>query len=99
MFCILTNLDALVISDTGKAYTLNVRNGVLAVIKDTLPQKPDMSLTLNSYTYKSIVNGTHKVVDAVRAGKVKFEGNIKDLENFVAMFDPLFVYKKEAKPQ
>jgi hypothetical protein len=47
---------------------------------------------------KSIVNGTQKVVDALKAGNVKFEGNIQDLENFVALFDSLFVYKDEAKP-
>jgi hypothetical protein len=30
-------------------------------------------------------------VDAVEAGKVKLVGNEADLENFVAMFDPLVV--------
>jgi alkyl sulfatase BDS1-like metallo-beta-lactamase superfamily hydrolase len=48
---------------------------------------------------KSIVNGTQKVVDAVKSGKVKFIGDIKELENFVGMFDPLFVYAEEAKPE
>ena len=56
-----------------------------------------MSLTLDTNTYKSIVNGTQKVVDAVNAGNVKFEGNIQDLENFVAIFDPLFLYQETTK--
>ncbi len=57
-----------------------------------------MSLSLDLETYKSLVNGSQKVVDVVKAGKAKFEGNIKDLEKFVAIFDPLFVYKEEARP-
>ena len=38
------------------------------------------------------------IVDVVKAGKAKFEGNIKDLEKFGAIFDRLFVYKEEARP-
>jgi alkyl sulfatase BDS1-like metallo-beta-lactamase superfamily hydrolase len=68
------------ISDIGKI-------GVLAVMKDTIPQKPDMSLSLDLETYKSIINSTQKVVDVVKAGKAKFEGNINDLEKFIAVFE------------
>lgn len=84
-------------TDASKGYTLHVRNNVLAVT-DTLPHNPDISLTLDLDTYKSIVNGTQKVVDAVKAGKVKLVGDEKDLENFVAMFDPLFVNASVGKP-
>jgi alkyl sulfatase BDS1-like metallo-beta-lactamase superfamily hydrolase len=75
------------ISDIGKNYILHIRNGVLAVMKDTIPQKPDMSLSLDLETYKSIINSTQKVVDVVKAGKAKFEGNINDLEKFIAVFE------------
>jgi hypothetical protein len=39
-------------------------------------------------TYKSIVNGTQTVVDAVNGENMKFTRNIRGLEDFVAMFDP-----------
>jgi alkyl sulfatase BDS1-like metallo-beta-lactamase superfamily hydrolase len=73
---------------------------VLAVTKDTIPQKSesDMSLSLDLETYKSLVNGSQKVVDVVKTGKANFEGNINDLEMFIAIFDPLFVYEKEHWP-
>jgi alkyl sulfatase BDS1-like metallo-beta-lactamase superfamily hydrolase len=86
------------ITDSDKGYTLHVRNNVLAVT-DTLPTNPDMSLTLDLDTYKSIVNGTQKVMDAVEAGTVKLVGNEADLENFVAMFDPLVVVAPVAKAE
>jgi alkyl sulfatase BDS1-like metallo-beta-lactamase superfamily hydrolase len=89
---------AISIPDIGKNYILHVRNGVLAVVKDTIPQKPDMSLSLDLETYKSLVNGAQKVVDVIKAGKANFEGIINDLEKFTAVFDPLFVYNEEAKP-
>jgi linear primary-alkylsulfatase len=91
---------AISISDIGKNYILHVRNDVLAVTKDTIPQKSesDMSLSLDLETYKSLVNGSQKVVDVVKTGKANFEGNINDLEMFIAILDPLFVYEKEHWP-
>lgn len=80
---------AISISDIGKNYLLHVRNGVLAVRKDTIPENFDMLLTLDLDAFKSIVNGIQTIVDFVRTGRAKFEGNIKDLEKFVAIFDPL----------
>jgi alkyl sulfatase BDS1-like metallo-beta-lactamase superfamily hydrolase len=71
---------------------------VLAVTKVTIPQNHDISLALDLDTYKSLVNGSQKVVDVVKTGKANFEGIIDDLEKFIAVFDPLFVYKEEAKP-
>jgi alkyl sulfatase BDS1-like metallo-beta-lactamase superfamily hydrolase len=83
-------------TDLNKDYTLHVRNSILAV-QNTFPQNPDMSITLDSDTYKSIVNGTQNIVDAVNSGNVKLEGNIKDLESFVSIFDPLLLYKESTK--
>jgi alkyl sulfatase BDS1-like metallo-beta-lactamase superfamily hydrolase len=62
-----------------------------------LLQNPDMSITLDSDTYKSIVKGTQSVADAVNSGNVKFDGNIKDLESFVSLFDPLLLYEESTK--
>ncbi|MGE3858915.1 MAG: alkyl sulfatase dimerization domain-containing protein [Nitrososphaeraceae archaeon] len=83
-------------TDLNKDYTLNIRHSILAV-HDIFPQNPDMSITLDSDTYKSIVNGTQSIVNAVKSGNVKFEGNIKDLESFVSLFDPLLMYKETTK--
>jgi len=86
----------LTLTDTGQVYTLHVRNNLLAVNKALEPHE-DMTLALDSNTYKSIVNGTNKVVDLVNDGRVKFQGNVTDLEKFVSLFDPLFAYQGVGK--
>ena len=86
----------LTLTDTGQAFTLHVRNNVLAVSK-TLEPHEDMTLALDLDTYKSIVNGTNKVLDLVDSGNVKFEGNVADLEKFVSLFEPLLLYKETTK--
>ena len=68
----------------------------LAVSK-TLEPHEDMTLALDLDTYKSIVNGTNKVLDLVDSGNVKFEGNVADLEKFVSLFEPLLLYKETTK--
>ena len=33
------------------------------------------------------------IVQAVKSGSIMLDGDIKDLEDFVSLFDPLLVYK------
>jgi len=77
-------------SDTGLAFTLHVRNSILAVT-DGAPENPDMTLVLDSDTHKLIVGGHLDILDAIKSGQAQLDGNVDELVAFLNLFDNLSV--------
>jgi alkyl sulfatase BDS1-like metallo-beta-lactamase superfamily hydrolase len=77
-------------SDIDMAFTLHVRNSILAVT-DGAPDSPDMTLVLDSDTHKLIVGGHLGILDAVDSGEAQLSGEINDLVDFLELFDNLSV--------
>ena len=77
-------------SDTDLAFTLHVRNSILAVTDGT-SENPDMTLVLDSDTHKLIVGGHLSILDAIKSGQAEFTGNKNELVNFIGLFDNLTV--------
>ena len=77
-------------SDIDMAFTLHVRNSILAVTDGT-PESPDMTITLDSDTHKLIVGGHLGILDAIDSGQVEFTGDIDELVDFLNLFDNVSV--------
>ena len=76
-------------SDIDEAYTLHVRNSILAVTEG-MPENAEVSVTLDSATHKLIVGGHLTVLDAIDSGLVEFTGTpTYTFGEFSSMFDIL----------
>jgi alkyl sulfatase BDS1-like metallo-beta-lactamase superfamily hydrolase len=71
--------------DTKEAYTVHVRRGV-AVIEPVFPQQADITITLDSNTWKEIAAKLSNPAVALAKGDVKIEGGIINAVNFLGMF-------------
>lgn len=71
--------------DTKEAYTVHVRRGV-AVIEPIFRQKADITITVDSNTWKEIAAKLSNPAVALAKGDVKIEGGIINAVNFLGMF-------------
>ena len=71
--------------DTKEAFTVQVRRGV-AFIEPALPKKADITVTVNSNTWKEIVTKLANPAVALAKGDVKIEGGIVNLVKFLNLF-------------
>jgi len=77
-------------TDINDGYTLHVRNSVLAVT--TAPEiQTGMVIILDSMVFKHIISGHTTLLDGIDAGSIEFVGDVDELAEFIAMFDPLTV--------
>ncbi len=71
--------------DTKEVFTVQVRRGV-AFIEPVFPQKADITVTVNSNTWKDIVTRLANPAVALAKGDVKIEGGIINLVTFLNLF-------------
>ena len=71
--------------DTKEGYTIHVRRGV-AVIEPVFPQKADITITVDSKTWKEIAAKLSNPAVALAKGDVKIEGGLMNAVNFLGMF-------------
>lgn len=71
--------------DTKEAYTVHVRRGV-AVVEPVFPLKADITITMDSNTWKEIVAKLSNPAVALAKGDVKIEGGIINAVNFLGLF-------------
>jgi alkyl sulfatase BDS1-like metallo-beta-lactamase superfamily hydrolase len=71
--------------DTREAFTVQVRRGV-AFIEPVFPNKADITVTVNSNTWKEIVTKLANPAVALAKGDVKIEGGIVNLVKFLNLF-------------
>lgn len=71
--------------DTKEVFTVQVRRGV-AFIEPVSPQKADITVTVNSNTWKDIVTRLANPAVALAKGDVKIEGGIINLVTFLNLF-------------
>ncbi|RPH48595.1 MAG: MBL fold metallo-hydrolase [Desulfobacteraceae bacterium] len=71
--------------DTKEAYTVHVRRGV-AEIKPVFPEKADITITVDSNTWKEIAAKLSNPAVALAKGDVKIKGGIINAVNFLGMF-------------
>jgi alkyl sulfatase BDS1-like metallo-beta-lactamase superfamily hydrolase len=70
--------------DTGEAYTVHVRHGV-AEIQPKFPDKPDISLTVDSIVWKEVLTGFRNPAVAL-VKNVDKEGGIINIMKFLSLF-------------
>ena len=71
--------------DTKEGYTIHVRRGV-ALIEPVFQQKADITITVDSKTWKEIATKLSNPVVALAKGDVKIEGGLMNAVNFLGMF-------------
>lgn len=71
--------------DTKEAFTVQVRRGV-AFIEPSFPERADITVTVNSRTWKEIVTKLANPAAALAKGDVKIEGGILNLVKFLDLF-------------
>lgn len=71
--------------DVDEDYTLHVRHGV-AEFRDAFPEDPDIAVTVDSQTWKSIVLGQRNPALAFASDDVGVEGSTLELVGFLRMF-------------
>ena len=75
-------------SDIGEAYAVRLRRGV-AEIEDRLPDKTDLTLTLDKATLNAIRSGRLALRDAIASGAIKLaDGPPAAVERFFGYFEP-----------
>jgi len=75
--------------DSQEAYTVHIRKGV-AEIQSHFPEKPDVSITMDSYIWKEMLAGLRKPGPAFAKGQIKVDGGIGKLLQFFRCFDREF---------
>jgi alkyl sulfatase BDS1-like metallo-beta-lactamase superfamily hydrolase len=71
--------------DTRDTYSIHVRRGV-AWVENRLPEKADISVTVNSTVWKEVVAGIRNPAVALARGDVKVDGGVLNLVKFLGLF-------------
>jgi alkyl sulfatase BDS1-like metallo-beta-lactamase superfamily hydrolase len=73
--------------DVDEGYGIHVRRGV-AEFQDSLPDHPDLTITVDSVVWRELVLGLRSPVRALASGDVKLAGSALDLVGFLRLFKP-----------
>jgi alkyl sulfatase BDS1-like metallo-beta-lactamase superfamily hydrolase len=74
-------------SDINESYSIHIRHSI-AAIGDSLPDNPDIKLTMDSNVFKKIMARTDTVDTALSSGDATIDvGSSDDLKEFLAVFD------------
>jgi len=71
--------------DTKEAFTVHVRRGV-AIVEPRFPEIADITVTVNSYTWKEIATRLANPAVVLAKGDVKIEGGLINVVNFLGLF-------------
>ncbi|MCP4605504.1 MAG: MBL fold metallo-hydrolase [Proteobacteria bacterium] len=71
--------------DTGEGYTVHVRRGV-AEVKPRFPDKPDVTITVDSFIWKEIVAKMRNPAVTLVSGDIKIEGGTINLVKILSLF-------------
>lgn len=71
--------------DIGAVYTVHVRRGV-AEVQPVFPDKPDLSVRLDSLLWKEVLMGRRNPVVAFASGAVRIDGSPLELIGFLRLF-------------
>lgn len=74
------------ISDTGEAYALEIRRGVVQ-FHPTYPEKTDADLMFTRETFETMIMGEMTFLEAMASDLVQMEGEQEIVESFFACFD------------
>jgi len=87
--------------DNGEAFVIEMSNATLTTIAGYTAQDADLTITIDRAELEDVMVGAAKLVDKVKAGKAKLDGNPQILEQLKATlvaFDPLFEVLPGTKP-
>ncbi|MEJ5329330.1 MAG: alkyl sulfatase dimerization domain-containing protein [Desulfobaccales bacterium] len=87
--------------DNGEKFVIEMSNATLTTLAGYTAPDPDLTITIDRAQLEDVMIGTAKLVDKVKAGKAKLEGNIQVLEQLKATlvkFDPFFEILPGTKP-
>jgi alkyl sulfatase BDS1-like metallo-beta-lactamase superfamily hydrolase len=83
----------LVTPDNGEKFVIEMSNATLTTIAGYTAQDANLAITIDRSELEDVMIGAAKLVDKVKAGKAKLDGNIQVLEQLKATlvaFDPFF---------
>ena len=73
-------------SDTGNKFGIIIRNNIAEVIHD-IPINPQITVTVDSSTWKGIILGIGDAKNAITSGKLSISGNYLKFIQFATMFE------------
>jgi alkyl sulfatase BDS1-like metallo-beta-lactamase superfamily hydrolase len=96
----------LITPDNGEKFVVEMSNATLTSLPGYIAKDADLTITINRSDLEDVMIGTSKLVDKVKDGKAKMEGNpevLKQLASTLVKFDPWFEIlpgtKKEAEEE
>jgi alkyl sulfatase BDS1-like metallo-beta-lactamase superfamily hydrolase len=87
--------------DNGERFVIEMSNATLTSLAGYTALDADLTITIDRAELEDVMIGAAKLVDKVKAGKAKLEGNIQVLEQLKATlvgFDPFFEILPGTKP-
>ena len=73
-------------SDTGKKFGIIIRNNIAEIIQD-IPTEAEITVTVETSTWKGIVLGITDAKSALASGKLSVSGNYLKFIQFSTMFE------------
>lgn len=83
----------LITPDNGEKFVVEMSNATLTSLPGYLAKDADLTITINRSELEDVMIGKSKLVDKVKDGKAKMEGNpevLKKLASTLVKFDPWF---------
>ena len=83
----------LITPDNNEKFTIEMSNSTLTNIQGVLAKNPDLTITVNRSDLDAIMMGTSSFDDLIAAGKAKFEGDRKPVDQLASImveFPPIF---------
>jgi len=87
--------------DNGEKFVIEMSNATLTTLAGYTAPDADLTITIDRSELEDVMIGAAKLVDKVKAGKAKLEGNIQVLEQLkvtLVKFDPFFEILPGTKP-
>jgi linear primary-alkylsulfatase len=91
----------LITPDNGERFVIEMSNATLTTIAGYTALDADLTVTIDRCELEDVMIGAAKLVDKVKSGKAKLEGNIQVLEQLkstLVAFDPFFEILPGTKP-
>jgi alkyl sulfatase BDS1-like metallo-beta-lactamase superfamily hydrolase len=91
----------LVTPDNGERFVIEMSNATLTSLAGYAALDADLTITIDRAELEDVMIGAAKLVDKVKAGKAKLEGNVQVLEQLkttLVAFDPFFEILPGTKP-
>ncbi|MFI4956135.1 MAG: alkyl/aryl-sulfatase [Gammaproteobacteria bacterium] len=76
-----------VLPDLNQQYRITVKNGVLNYFPGEVSEKADVTVTFNRAKLNEMILGSISVIDSVKDGSIKLNGNAGTLSQFIGLLD------------